>query len=300
MIFQSICGMGNLKKLDLSLNMLRNLTVLALEDNNFNGSLPTLYNLTELLVLNLGNNEFVGNVPYEWITLSSLLHLKFEHNFLEGEIPSIFQNMTKLQALTFNNNKFSGVFPDEDIPNLVYVDGSWNNLGAWVRSRHHRDMSWHSDTFWHVAVGRFTSSEGASLISYIDFSHNHINETWGTLSTALTHLDLSWNNINSLITGPEAQYLTQLTYLDLSHNQFFGHIIAVRSSIFFNLNNDHLQTHLQRTDNVDCGLLTWTAILGHQLQPADWIFVKFVICLHKADDSRRVIQFLYWRAAGLQ
>jgi len=61
--------------LPASINTLEHLEYLALDENYFTGSLPTLDASTQLIELNLSNNAFQGTLPESWGNLTNLIDL---------------------------------------------------------------------------------------------------------------------------------------------------------------------------------------------------------------------------------
>ncbi|KAK1285857.1 putative inactive receptor kinase [Acorus calamus] len=87
------------RSLPSDLSVWRNLTVLDLSFNAFNGSIPSsISNLTHLTALNLSNNSFSGEVPD--FGLPNLQLLNLSNNQLVGEIPRSLRR--------FSNSSFQG------------------------------------------------------------------------------------------------------------------------------------------------------------------------------------------------
>ena len=81
---------------------------LYLGENILSGEIPDCWmNFQSLKVLNLGNNNFTGNLPLSMGTLSSLQSLHLQKNTLFGKIPESFKNCTQLLALNIADNQFS-------------------------------------------------------------------------------------------------------------------------------------------------------------------------------------------------
>ena len=94
-----ISGLKSLKSLDLS-------------DNNFHGSIPSIFgNLSELVFLDLSWNKFGNSIPIELGSLRNLRSLNLSNNLLIGEIPDELQSLEKLQEFQISGNKFNGSIP---------------------------------------------------------------------------------------------------------------------------------------------------------------------------------------------
>ncbi|CAI0438705.1 unnamed protein product [Linum tenue] len=135
---------------------LSSLQLVALNNNNFGGSLPqSVVNFTELssLVVNnnkmtgeipegmaklkklewlhLGNNQFTGTVPEELGKLGNLKKLYLHGNkFSEGRIPSSFGNLSKLTHLGMQQSSIQGEIPSSlgNCRNLLSLNLDRNNL----------------------------------------------------------------------------------------------------------------------------------------------------------------------------
>jgi hypothetical protein len=77
------------------------MNVLDVHDNAFNGTIPSLLSLWNLLQLDLSGNRFTGPYPFEQFeTMTYLQQISIGDNLLEGEIPvDVFTNKTELTIL---------------------------------------------------------------------------------------------------------------------------------------------------------------------------------------------------------
>ncbi|KAL4381714.1 hypothetical protein AHAS_Ahas04G0161100 [Arachis hypogaea] len=173
--FPQLCNMQlkflvfpNLVRLDFSemglcefpkLRGLEKLQHLNLSYNHFSGEAPLtlLTNLTQLVVLDISNNQYIsGPIPQELsklerlVTLdlsanvlsegiplilgqmSSLTHMKLSNNLLYGDLPFTLANLTQLLVLDLSQNKLSGFIPHEigKLTNLLTLDLSSNSLSG--------------------------------------------------------------------------------------------------------------------------------------------------------------------------
>ncbi|KAH7439556.1 hypothetical protein KP509_04G066800 [Ceratopteris richardii] len=87
---------------------------LMLPNNGFTGQIPTsLFNCSELNLLDLTFNHLKGEIPPEIGRLSNLESLSMWYNQFTGEIPKEIGMLSKLRVLILNNNLLSGSLPDE-------------------------------------------------------------------------------------------------------------------------------------------------------------------------------------------
>jgi hypothetical protein len=97
-------------------------TEISWPDQGLRGSLPTqLYNLHDLQVLDLHNNEITGPLPH--FRLPQLTKLYLEKNQFSGTLESVgFENLWKLDELLLQNNKFEGNVPSKIFAGLPELD----------------------------------------------------------------------------------------------------------------------------------------------------------------------------------
>ncbi|KAH7854719.1 hypothetical protein Vadar_017086 [Vaccinium darrowii] len=93
-----------------SMGQLFSLASLQLRSNHLAGGIiSSLQNCTELVVLDLSENEFTGSIP-TWMgeSLSSLRILTLRSNKMKGMIPPELCRLASLQVLDLAQNKFFG------------------------------------------------------------------------------------------------------------------------------------------------------------------------------------------------
>ncbi|XP_050364250.1 probable LRR receptor-like serine/threonine-protein kinase At1g56130 [Argentina anserina] len=93
------------------------------------GDLPgELFELKQLIDLNLGQNILSGHIPPEIELLSNMQYLSLGINNLSGPVPPELGNLSKLVVLSFSSNQFSGKLPLElgKLTSLqqLYIDSS--------------------------------------------------------------------------------------------------------------------------------------------------------------------------------
>ncbi|RZS27197.1 hypothetical protein BHM03_00060627 [Ensete ventricosum] len=89
------------------------LQVLDLSDNNLSGSIPSclMESSTELGVLNLRGNQFLGSIPENISERCALRTINLNQNQLEGKLPRSLANCSLLEVLDLGNNQFVDTFP---------------------------------------------------------------------------------------------------------------------------------------------------------------------------------------------
>ncbi|CAL4966723.1 unnamed protein product [Urochloa decumbens] len=120
----SICNHApSLAMLDLCLNefngtafflmnflMLPHWSSSLFQKNDIQGILDAsnLIKLTNLIILDLGSNGLLGNIPDTIGQLRRLEELHLDNNLMSGELPLTLDNCTRLKYITLRNNSFRG------------------------------------------------------------------------------------------------------------------------------------------------------------------------------------------------
>jgi len=93
---------------------LNDLQVVALNDLNMEGTLPSLTDNTKLQFLDVSENQFSGPIDNtNWGNKPGLEYVDFSNNKFSGTIPSGFGNAKELVLASFDNNDFTGSMPSE-------------------------------------------------------------------------------------------------------------------------------------------------------------------------------------------
>lgn len=91
---------------------LKFLVDLDISFNQLTGSLPKLTDTTQLRDLELGHNQFVGDIPTTYGLLTDLMILDLQSNQLSGNIPSTLNTLTLLSEIRLDGNNLTGSVPD--------------------------------------------------------------------------------------------------------------------------------------------------------------------------------------------
>ncbi|KAL2338517.1 hypothetical protein Fmac_012963 [Flemingia macrophylla] len=225
---------------------------LVLSGMNLSGTIPdnTIGKLGKLQSLDLSYNKITG-LPSDFWSLSSLKSLNLSSNQISGSLTNNIGNFGLLEAVDLSSNNFS-----EEIPEAV---GSLLSLRV-LKLDHNRFAR-------NIPSGILKCQ---SLVS-VDLSSNQLNGTipqgFGAAFPKLRALNLSWNSmygrisdisglkslVNLNISGNSFQgsimdvFQGSLEVLDLSRNQFRGHIPQVQYN-FGSYNWSHL-VYLDLSEN---------------------------------------------------
>ncbi|KAK4484211.1 hypothetical protein RD792_011433 [Penstemon davidsonii] len=212
-------------------------------------------NLSFLKRLNIGNNSFIGQIPYEIGHLRRLRELRIRYNQLNGQIPlsiglltnlemldlsgnnligtipwSIF-NISSLQGIDLYKNQLSGTLPPSichHSPKLKFLILSKNQLGGNIpRSlttcAELNEISLGYNNF----IGNIPTQIGnLSQLQYLSLGVNNLTGTIPISVTNMSNLDtfdLSLNSFHGAVPS-EMGRLSNLTWLNLAGNKLDGDI----------------------------------------------------------------------------
>ncbi|XVF42275.1 hypothetical protein PTKIN_Ptkin01aG0347800 [Pterospermum kingtungense] len=232
---------------------------LNLRNNNLSGKLPwTLQNNSDLFMLDVGENQFSGNIP-KWIgeTLPNIVILSLRSNSFDGHIPQELCRLGSLQILDLGDNKISGAIP-KCFENLTAMATKPNDTDAVINYFVYGEFI-RSELL--VMKGRIDEySTTLSLVTTMDISSNNligvIPKELATLA-GLQSLNLSRNSLSGKIPDHIGN-MTMLESLDFSFNHLHG-------SIPVSFSNLNFLSHL----NISYNNLTGTIPTSTQLQSFD-------------------------------
>ncbi|CAH8355837.1 unnamed protein product [Eruca vesicaria subsp. sativa] len=240
---------------------------------------PTMFrgNCT-LQVLDLSENEFVGEFPGQVSNCQSLKVLNLWGNNFTGNIPAQIGSISSLRGLYLGNNKFSREIPETllNLTNLIFLDLSKNSFGGDVqeifgRFTQVKYLVLHGNSY----VGGIYSSNILKLpnLSRLDLSFNKFS---GPLPPEISQMQslkfliLAFNNFNGDI-PQEYGNMPSLQALDLSFNKLTGSIPSsfgnLKSLLWLMLANNSLSGEIPREIG-NCSSLLWFNVANNQLSGA--------------------------------
>lgn len=171
------------------------------------------------------NNNLVGSIPSKIGDLTELINLNLSENQLKGKMPKNMEKLKELRYLYLNNNLLT------DIPkglwnngSLSYVDLSYNQIKTIPECTDCPNLDILSMEY-NILTSLPTSLWNMKSLTYLDLTHNQLKELPAEVGnlTNLEGLDLD----NNLIEGEiptEISNLKKLRSLDLSNNLLTGKI----------------------------------------------------------------------------
>ncbi|RVW99313.1 putative leucine-rich repeat receptor-like protein kinase [Vitis vinifera] len=242
-------SLRNLVTLDLSFNYIgseaielvnglstytnNSLEWLNLGYNQFGGQLPDSLGLFKnLKYLNLMNNSFVGPFPNSIQHLTNLEILYLIENFISGPIPTWIGNLLRMKRLHLSNNLMNGTIP-ESIGQLrelteLYLD--WNSWEGVISEIHFSNLT--KLTEFSLLVSPKNQSLRFHLrpewippfsLESIEVYNCHVSlkfPNWLRTQKRLGFMILKNVGISDAI--PEWLWKQDFSWLDLSRNQLYG------------------------------------------------------------------------------
>jgi len=129
------CGLtGALGNFSGNYGFLTQLERIELNDNNFTGLIPNVFNLWPALkTLHLENNGFINGLPSSLNAATNLEEIKASNNSLNGPLRTNLRDLVKLEIFEVDGNSFSGSAPALDqASDLMVYNVADNDLDGLV------------------------------------------------------------------------------------------------------------------------------------------------------------------------
>ncbi|KAF3648621.1 hypothetical protein T459_33517 [Capsicum annuum] len=187
------------------ISKLTQLVTLDLQNNNFYGPIPSsLSSLPNLKNLVLRLNSFSGSVPPSVTFLSSLVSLDLAHNSISG-LPNSMNKLTSLRRFDVSYNKLTGSLPKLP-PNLLELAAKGNMLsGSLLKS----------------------SFYGLNQLEVVELSENFLSgtiEPWFFQLPALQQVDMANNSFTLVQISAVVSSNSDLVAVDLGFNKLEGNL----------------------------------------------------------------------------
>ncbi|KAJ7958561.1 putative Leucine-rich receptor-like kinase family protein [Quillaja saponaria] len=212
------------------------LVSLDVGDNQITGNIPSwIANLSSLKILILKGNHFMGQIPIQICQMTSLTIMDLSHNSLSGVIPSCLSNIT---STTFQ--KQLGGF--QNFSRELQIQGyDTRGLNPLLNLQEHVDFTTKMlpYTFYSHVLAFMTGMDlshnklegcipfepgNLTNIHTLNLSHNYLT---GQIPVSFSNLrqieslDISFNRLNGRI-PPQLTQLTTLSIFSVAHNNLSG------------------------------------------------------------------------------
>ncbi|XP_073142230.1 leucine-rich repeat receptor protein kinase HPCA1 isoform X2 [Henckelia pumila] len=216
------------------LGNLSELTFLALNTNNLTGEIPpSLGKLSKLYWLDLAENQLKGPLPVssnETLGLDLLKkakHFHFNKNQLSGQIPEqLFSSDMSLIHLLFDGNKFEGNIPSTLglVQSLEVLRLDRNSLKGSVPSNLNNLTKITELNLAHnILSGILPNLTGMNSLNYVDLSNNTFKRSeapdWFSTLSSLNTLVIEYGPLQGSV-PPEIFNLPQIEQVKLRNNAF--------------------------------------------------------------------------------
>ncbi|KAM3394096.1 putative LRR receptor-like serine/threonine-protein kinase isoform X1 [Capsicum galapagoense] len=197
------------------------------------GRIPREFgNLSFLVSLNLGSNNFNGNFPQEMTRLRRLKFLDLSFNSFSGEVPSWLGFLHQLQFLNLGDNSFTGSIPSSfsNISKLETLNMEYNSIEGQIPKVigsliNLRELNMRGNKL----IGSVPQSLwNASRLETLEISHNSLQ---GNIPEGIGNL----HNMKSL--GVEFNQLTGSIPFQIFNNSRIELIAFIMNSLTGNLPN---------------------------------------------------------------
>jgi len=191
--------------------------------------------LSNLVVLDLGENNFSDKIPDSIGQLKRLRELHLDYNSMFGELPSTLSNCTNLIAIDLKSNSFSGELSKvnfSNMPNLRTIDLMLNNFSGKIPESIY---SCRNLTALRLSSNKFHGqlSEGLGnlkSLSFLSLANNSLSNIANALqilrtSKNLTTLLFGINFFNETIPDDAETYgFENLQFMDIGNCLLLGEI----------------------------------------------------------------------------
>ncbi|XP_024964725.1 receptor-like protein Cf-9 homolog [Cynara cardunculus var. scolymus] len=234
----SICNISYLSYLDMS-------------DNRFDGEIPQCLgnSSSNLLMVDLGNNNFHGIIPNTWDDCGVLLGLILNGNSLEGEVPSGLSKCESLRVLDLGNNHLNGTFPhwSANLQHLQVLVLKSNKLHGPIETSSIIKHPFASLEVLDLSQNKFVGHLPRKYFQNFDAMKNRVKNGTEMFSTQEYLTIGKFYSVTVAVKGSELSFQkisVDYNIVDLSSNIFEGEIPEVISSlnylIVLNLSRNNL------------------------------------------------------------
>ncbi|KAL2967340.1 hypothetical protein AAZX31_16G170600 [Glycine max] len=217
------------------------LTALAVQSSRLSGNLTdhigAFKNIDTLL---FSNNSIGGALPRSFGKLSSLTYLDLSINKFSGNPFESLRSLSKMSSLQIDGNNFQGVVKEDDLANLTslmefHASGNNFTLKVGLKWLPNFQLSYLDVTSWQLGPNFPSWIQSQNQLQHFGLSNTGILDSiptwfWEALSQVL-YLNLSHNHIHGEI-GTTLKNPISIQTIDLSSNHLCGKLPYLSSDVF--------------------------------------------------------------------
>ncbi|KAL4634644.1 hypothetical protein ACB092_04G215200 [Castanea dentata] len=209
------------------------LEFLNLYDNDLQGTISSaIGNLTSAISIDLSYNKLSGQLTAELGQLKNLVILSLGYNSISGPIPWSIGNLLSLRSLDLESNQINGTLPQTfvQLSKLESLNIGFNMLEGVVLEVHFASLMRLKTLF--AARNRLTLEVSDNWTPPFQLNHLDLGSWnlgpkfpfWLCSQRQLLTLGISNTRISDAVPPSFWNLTSQLSYLNISHNQIYGEI----------------------------------------------------------------------------
>ncbi|XP_052200185.1 probable LRR receptor-like serine/threonine-protein kinase At2g24230 [Diospyros lotus] len=219
---------------DTTIGKLTKLESLDLSNNKITGLPSDFWSLGSLKALNLSSNQISESLPSNIGNFGLLETLDFSRNNFSGNIPEAMSSLLSLKVLKLDRNQFESSIPSGilNCRSMLLLDLSSNKLSGTLPGGFGAafPMLKSLNLAGNAIRGRDSDFSGMRSAVYLNISQNLFQgSVIGLFHEALEVIDLSQNQFQGHISQVHFNSIfdwSHLVYLDLSENQLSGEFLS--------------------------------------------------------------------------
>ncbi|KAJ0265321.1 Uncharacterized protein HA466_0016280 [Hirschfeldia incana] len=206
-------------------------TQLTLDPVGYTGRLtPLISGLTQLLTLDLADNNFYGSIPSSISSLVTLQTLTLRSNSFSGSLPDSITRLNSAESIDISRNSLTGPLPRSlnSLSNLRQLDLSYNKLTGSIPKlpRSLIDLAIKANSLsGPIKKESFTESTQLEVVELAENSFAGTLGAWFFLLQSIQQVDLANNSITAVeVLPPNGE--SDLVAVELGFNRISGNAPA--------------------------------------------------------------------------
>ncbi|KAF2584741.1 hypothetical protein F2Q70_00036223 [Brassica cretica] len=208
-------------------------TQLTLDPVGYTGRLtPLISGLTQLLTLDLADNNFYGSIPSSISSLVSLQTLTLRSNSFSGSLPESVTRLSSAESIDISRNSLTGSLPKSlsSLSNLRQLDLSYNKLTGSIPKLPQSliDLALKANSLsGPISKESFTESTQLEVVELAENSFTGTLGAWFFNLQSIQQVDLANNSITGIeVLPPKLAGESDLVAVELGFNRIAGNAPA--------------------------------------------------------------------------